>query len=276
MSSRSQFQGERHPAFFPDATLQTMVARPPLALAYHGVATHPLRKDPHGLFTRPAALVRHVSLLRRWGYRLVRFGELAEAVQAGEGGGLAALTFDDGLADNLHHLVPVLRHVDAPATVFVVSSWDGTPHPDAPWARTLTGSELRQLSSAGVEIGSHGHCHVDLTTLPFDEVRDGFTRSREQLESLLDRPVSVAAYPFGRATEDTARACREAGFAAACRAKGEGSWSDPWNLPRQDMNAGTGFLGFVLKRDDRYEPLMRTPAARVVRAAARRAKALVR
>src|SRR6266540_5794190 len=104
---------------------------PPLALVYHGLADVPLRRDAHGLFVAPGDFRRHVGRLRSWGYRLVTFGRLAELAAGGGAAGHAALTFDDGLADNLHVLAPLLAELEAPATVFVVSGWLGGAHPEA-------------------------------------------------------------------------------------------------------------------------------------------------
>ena len=88
--------------------------------------------------------------------------------------------------------------------------------------------------------------------------------------------MEVAAYPFGRATEQTARACRDAGFRAACVATGRGDWANPHLLPRQDMENGATLFSLRLKRDGRYEPLMRFRPARAARRIARRAKAALR
>ena len=106
---------------------------PPLGLAYHAVGDVPLRDDPHGLFVRAEDLQRQIAKLREWGYRLVSFGELARLGEAGQAGGHAALTFDDGFADNLRDPGPSTRRTGAPATVFVVSGWLGKPHRSAPW-----------------------------------------------------------------------------------------------------------------------------------------------
>jgi peptidoglycan/xylan/chitin deacetylase (PgdA/CDA1 family) len=236
---------------------------PPLVLAYHGVAEVPLRDDPRGLFVRPRGLQRQIRKLKSWGYRFAPFGGAAADVEEGRGAGVAALTFDDGLADNLHSLVPLLRIERVPATAFVVSRWLGQPHPQASWARLLTAAEVRELHRLGVEIGSHSATHADLTTLLYDEALDQLVTSKRELEGVVDAQVQVAAYPYGRASEETVAACRAAGYRAACRTSGEGSWREPHNLPRQDMDNGCTLLGLRLKRDDRYEPLMRWRAGRL-------------
>ena len=132
--------------------------------------------------------------------------------------------------------------------------------------------EVRALSADGVEIGAHTVTHPDLTTLRYEEARSELEASKRDLEALLEVPIDVAAYPFGRATAETARACRDAGFRAACRVSGEGSWSDPYNLPRQDMHNGSTLLGLRLKRDDRYQSVMRFLPARAARALVRRGR----
>lgn len=248
---------------------------PPLALTYHGVADVPLRRDPHHLFVRARDLERQIAQLREWGYELVSFGDLAQMVAEGRSRGRAALTFDDGLADNLHALVPILERASATATVFVVSGWLGRPHPIESRARLLTEDELRELHAHGVEIGAHTVTHADLTGLPYAEALRELMESKQALEALVQAPVEVAAYPYGKANAGTRAAAREAGFRAACRTLGQGSWTDPYDLPRQTMENRASLIGLRLKRDGRYERLMRFRAARGVRRASRRIREVV-
>jgi peptidoglycan/xylan/chitin deacetylase (PgdA/CDA1 family) len=247
---------------------------PPLALAYHGVADVPIAKDPYGLFVRPTDLRRQLERLRSWGYAFVTFGELARRLRRGEGERCVALTFDDGFADNGETLLPLLLESAATATVFVVSGWLGEPHPLAPEARMLTADGVRRLHNAGVEIGAHTTTHPDLTTLGRDEAAHELRASKLALEQIVDVPVSVAAYPYGRASAETIAACSDAGFEAACRTSGQGSWREPLNLPRQDMDNGCTMFSLHLKRDERYEPLMQYRPARAARRLIRQARRL--
>jgi peptidoglycan/xylan/chitin deacetylase (PgdA/CDA1 family) len=248
----------------------TRAAPPPLALTYHGVAELPLRRDPYGLFVRPRDLESQIRRLRSWGYSFVTFGELARRNAAGDARGLVALTFDDGLADNVHTLLPLLRACGATATVFVVSGWlDGRLHPSPPHAPLLSGDDVRALHAAGLEIGSHTVTHPDLSLLDFAGALAELETSKRELEALLDAPVQVLAYPFGSASDETAAASRAAGYRAACRTIGLGSWSNPFALPRQAIVNGSTLLSLRLKRDDRYEPLMRFRVARLVPAGRR-------
>lgn len=235
-----------------------------------------LRDDTFSLFTRPSDLRRQIAALRRWGYRFTTFGDLAARVQRGEGSGYVALTFDDGIADNRSTLLPVLRSEGVPATVFVATGYIGGHHPDVPEVPMLGEADLLALRDAGVEIGSHSHDHRDLTTLPFADILADLRESRRMLAAVLGEEPRVLAYPFGRADDETRRAARQAGFAFAARAEGLGRWDDPWDQPRQDMHSYSGRFGLWLKRDNRYEPVMRLPLGRIARSGSRRLKRLVR
>jgi len=251
-----------------------VTTRPPLALAYHGVERMPLKDDRYRLMVDPAALRKHIALLRKWGYEFVTFVELARRVAAGSeaASGCVALTFDDGFADNHSTLLPLLRDEGITASVYVVFNDMGKPHHVMPWRRCLHPEEVVELHEGGVEIGSHCMDHVDLDTLSYDECLAQLRESREALSSLVGAPVETCAYPYGRASEHARRACRDAGYLAACRTSGNGSWDDPWNLPRQDMIAAGTRFGLWLKRDDRYQPLVRTFPGRVARGLFHRAQ----
>lgn len=239
--------------------------RRPLALVYHGVAEVRLAVDPHALFVSPRRLRAHIRTLKRWGYRFSTFGELAKRVALDGGEATVALTFDDGLEDNLIGLVPVLEEEAVPASVFVVSGWLGQRHPDAPGSRIMTAEQLRALSEKGVEIGAHTVTHPDLTSVSFEEALEEMRRSRADLSAITGTDITSLAYPYGRADEKTIKAAAAAGFRAACRVSGEGSWEEPLNLPRQDMGNSSGYIGLLLKRQGLYAAFVRTLTGRALR-----------
>lgn len=247
---------------------------PPLILAYHGVADVPAHLDPEGLFISPRHLRGQIARLRRWGYAFVTFGDMAERVATGRAAGHVALTFDDGLVDNLELLAPLLHDEGATATTFVTTSWMGKPHPSVPYTRTMTADEVRALHHSGVEIGGHTVNHPDLRTLAFEEARDEIRTGCDQLAEITGAPVDTIAYPFGFADEQTIRAAGVAGVRAACRVAGVGSWDNVLNLPRQDTNTKS-WIGLRLKRDDRYEPLMRHRPAKALRRLGKERRRLV-
>jgi len=238
---------------------------PPLVLAFHGVEHVSRRSVNAAMCVEPEALERYIRTLVRWGYRLVTFGQLAEAVTDGTERGLAALTFDDGFAGCATHLPRILEAHGGAATVFVVSGWIGGPHPQAPWAQIVDEAQLRLLAGAGIEIGSHSVTHPRLDRLPYEDALAELRESKSALESVVDAEVAVAAYPFGDASDETRRACREAGYRAACRFRAAGHWDDVFDLPRQPVGRGTSQLALRLKRDDRYERLRRLRPARTLR-----------
>ncbi|MCU1372559.1 MAG: hypothetical protein JWO77_3753 [Ilumatobacteraceae bacterium] len=246
-----------------------------LALAYHGVSMVPFDEDRHRLFTPPVALDRQIRQLQRWGYELVTFRDLAcRVASAGSpaaAGRIAALTFDDGFADNRHELLPVLAAHGVPATVFVVGGWIGGLHPDAPGTPILNADDVVALRQAGVEIGGHAMGHVDLRGVGAAELAADLAACRTLLSDLIGGPVTSFAYPFGDADDRVRAAVAAAGFTAACRTSGQGSWSDPFDLPRQAMGNGSSLLGLRLKRADQYEAVLRWPGAARLRRVSRRA-----
>jgi peptidoglycan/xylan/chitin deacetylase (PgdA/CDA1 family) len=245
---------------------------PPLALVYHAVGEVSPTRDPHGLFVAPDDLRAQMERLITWGYEFVTFGELARKASKGSADGYVALTFDDGYVDNLDALVPLLNEYTATATVFVVAGWLGEPHPVTPWVRILTAEEVKELHLSGVEIGSHTRTHADLTRLSYDEALDEWRSSKVRLEELTGEPVTSAAYPYGSANADAIRACAAAGYEAAGRTSGNGSWSTPHDIPRQDMDSWSTSVGMWLKKYDRYEDLMRFKPMRALRRVSRRFK----
>ncbi len=76
----------------------------------------------------------------------------------------------------------------------------------------LRAVDVRTLADAGFEIGFHTLDHHPLTTVPDDSLSAAVTVGRAELAEATGRPVTVIAYPHGKADRRVAVAARAAGY----------------------------------------------------------------
>ncbi|MYW63781.1 polysaccharide deacetylase family protein [Streptomyces sp. SID8379] len=190
--------------------------------------------DPYNVTVTPERLQQQLRWLRSRGLRGVSVAELLAARSRGAGRGLVGLTFDDGYGDFVENAVPLLRHYECSATVFVLSGrlggendWDV----QGPRKSLLTAQGIRAAAAAGMEIGSHGLMHVDLTGVDEAQRRAEIQRSKAQLEELTGGEVHGFCYPYGCVDPATVDAVRRAGYRYGC-AISPGSLTGVHAMPR--------------------------------------------
>ncbi|MEG1324104.1 MAG: polysaccharide deacetylase family protein [Janthinobacterium sp.] len=66
----------------------------------------------------------------------------------------------------------------------------------------LSTAQLRQLQAAGMGLGAHTASHPILSTLPDHAAQRDIADGKRQLESLIQAPVTLFAYPNGKAGRD--------------------------------------------------------------------------
>ncbi|MEU9453584.1 polysaccharide deacetylase family protein [Streptomyces sp. NPDC048277] len=224
----------------------------PWVAMYHSVGDR--SDDPYRVTVTPDRLERQLRWLRRRGLRGVPIAELLAARARGEGRRLVGLTFDDGYADFLDHALPLLDRWGCGATLFVLpgrlggdNAWD----PLGPRKPLLTADGIRRAAADGVEIGSHGLTHVDLTKADTETLRAETARSRALLEELVQSPVDGFCYPYGTVDRRAVDAVRDAGYGYAC-AIDPGDLNGVHALPRvhigQNDHAVRLFLKYRLHR----------------------------
>ena len=106
------------------------------------------------------------------------------------------LTFDDGTADWLDVVAPILVAHDAPATFYLTTAYtDGTqPLPDGEAALSWTGVE--ELAATGIAtIASHTHTHVLLDRLAPSAIAEELDRSIDLIGDHLGAAPRHFAYP---------------------------------------------------------------------------------
>lgn len=133
---------------------------------------------------------------------------------------------------------------------------------DLPSDLMMSSAQVRLLADAGMQIGAHTVSHPILARLGDDEAREEIGRSKSFLEQLLDRPVTLFAYPNGKPGTDyraaSVAAARQAGFAAAVSTAwgAADAGSDPFQLPRftpwdrSRLRFGGRLLGNLRRRPD--------------------------
>lgn len=97
-----------------------------LILTFHRVipATPGAFQPNRSLEVTPEFLDQTLTRVRGAGLDLISLDEAHDRMAGGDfGGRFAVLTFDDGYRDNAEHALPVLERHEAPATVFVPSSF---------------------------------------------------------------------------------------------------------------------------------------------------------
>jgi peptidoglycan/xylan/chitin deacetylase (PgdA/CDA1 family) len=116
-----------------------------------------------------------------------------------------ALTFDRGERSVATEALPRLARRGWVGAVFVTTERIGHPG----W---LGPEELKALRAAGWLVGARGHTGRPLPPLPFAELREELSRSREQLLRVLGKAPAHLALPEGRTSPRVEEEARALGF----------------------------------------------------------------
>jgi peptidoglycan/xylan/chitin deacetylase (PgdA/CDA1 family) len=212
------------------------------------------------------------------GFRTLTLAEAAARRRAGRRlpRRSVVLTFDDGCRCFRDHALPELAARGMIATLFAVSGelgasnrWDRPPGGAGERREELLGAaELRGLAAAGVEVGSHGRRHRDLTACDAAALADEVAGSREELAAAVGEPVRTFCYPYGRLDERARAATEHAGYAAAAGIHGVSAarHGDPFALPRVAVNPRDSRFELLLKASGAYPWWSRLPRLGLLRA----------
>lgn len=76
----------------------------------------------------------------------------------------------------------------------------------------ITPKQLKIMSRAGLDIGSHGYSHTSLKTLDVTDQEKDIIESKNIIESIIDRPIRSFSYPFGEYNGQTLQILNKVGF----------------------------------------------------------------
>ncbi len=146
-----------------------------------------------------------IGVLQECGYQAVSLADFAKW-HAGElelSERAVVITFDDGFADFAEHAVPKLLKYNWSATNFIPTGkiggcedWD-----DGPSRELLDWDQVIRLAGQGIDFGGHSVRHVDLTTLPPDDLHTEIRQSHDEIEKRLGTAPTSFAPPYGKLNE---------------------------------------------------------------------------
>ena len=132
-----------------------------------------------------------------------------------------AITFDDSYESVFEYAFPILKDFNYTATVFFITGFAGQMNR---WDvnlgglkfRHLSWNQIRAMSDAGFEIGSHTVHHPDLTRISLDILEVEVSQSKSRLEDELGKEIQLISFPFGRFNDDVIHICKQAGYQHGC------------------------------------------------------------
>lgn len=100
----------------------------------------------------------------------------------------------------------------------------------------LSKEDILELKKQGMEIGSHGHGHLRLGNLYYQDMEKDLIKSLEIFQNNLNFHPNIISYPFGNYSIFTKRLAKKLGFQAGITIKKEFNQhlNDPFELNRFD------------------------------------------
>lgn len=221
-------------------------------LMYHQVGKFQPMKTHRATYCDYRRFASQMAYLKFGGYTVVR---LEDAVRSLRGEipvprRAVVLTFDDAYENFYEYAFPVLQEHGFPAMVYALSGFLGKSaawleadgHPAPP---LMDAARLRQLRSAGIDIGSHSVSHVRLAEQSTDRIRTEVRQSKMELEDAIGERIDHFCYPYGSHDMRSVEAVAEAGYltGTTCERAIATPLDDPMTLPRKAVAWGDSLIG---------------------------------
>ncbi|MDD5259287.1 MAG: polysaccharide deacetylase family protein [bacterium] len=136
-------------------------------------------------FVREATFAGQMEFLKKQGCQTVLPGDISSISE-----NKVILSFDDGYEGNYICVLPILKKYGFKAIFFVTAGWVGQPY-------MLTWQQIKEMSDAGMEIGSHTFGHAILGNLKPAQITEELKRSKEVIENHILKEVQSLSFPNG-------------------------------------------------------------------------------
>lgn len=214
---------------------KTLVRNGRFALNFHGVSSHRYPGIAPNL--QPHHSIAEFHQVLEWLAPRFSFLSVDEFI-AGDRSGVL-FTFDDGHANNLLNILPILTEFRAQGLFFISTQHVKDPKDWLPFVKSdasrgwgsetnvpmdfaqdcydgLSSKQLAELaSSPWAVIGSHTVTHPSLSNCNPEQISNELVESRRDLQQASGQSVDYFAYPYGDYNLHTAVLVRDAGYRAA-------------------------------------------------------------
>lgn len=191
-------------------------------LLYHNVTWGYSLHDT-SLHITPDEFENQLTALRDNGYNIISLRDYTEYVNNGKSlpEKSVIITFDDGYVGVYKHAYPILKKMNIPATVFVITGlvgYNDTSFPHFTWEQAY---EMDQ--SGVIDIQSHTRFHYNATEIPLTLLKLELRKSKYDIETRLNKKCDFLAFPYGAYNQDCLDAAIAAGYTCVSRTEDKGT-----------------------------------------------------
>ncbi len=184
-------------------------------LMYHNIAEE-YPEWAAGENITPKLFEEHMRAILKRGYTPILINEYYDFIMKGKDipENPIAVTFDDGYLSNYEIAYPILKKLNIPATIFIVTSTVGLDESSGKVANPhFTWAQAREMQESGlIDIHSHSHTHKDMASLSLAELQFDLRMSKYLIEKNMGRNCYVFSYPYGHYSEQTLSFAKFAGY----------------------------------------------------------------
>jgi peptidoglycan/xylan/chitin deacetylase (PgdA/CDA1 family) len=182
-------------------------------LMYH-VIEDDLGRRYEQLYVSPANFRQQLLFLKENGFHTVTVRDVLEHWQLGKELPTKpiVLSFDDGYLSIYTEAFPLLKELGLVATFYINTNKIGSP-------TALTPEMIREVSEAGIEIGSHSLSHLDLRKISSKQLHKEVFDSKIKLEALTGMKITTFCYPAGKYNNKVLQEVKRAQYMGAVTTK---------------------------------------------------------